>query len=239
MAGSDRDQDAQKPSEQRGGTTPDEAEAREKGAWAGQADEGVVPAELGGSDAPRDMLADDPELGSSVLGQTTGSDEPATDERHRPERRRPRRRGDRRGARRPGGRRARPQGRRRGGPRGRARLAVGDVPARRRPAHPHGRAKVHPPRGAMLPSPVRAGVAILAAMDLTSRVLRRAGLRRRRRDGRHGRGRAAARRGGRMRTGPSPSCRWRSARVAGAVVGARANLASGRLLVAERAADLA
>ena len=60
MAGSDRDQDAQKPSEQRGGTTPDEAE-------------------LGGSDAPREMLAEDPELGSSVLGQTTGSDEPATD----------------------------------------------------------------------------------------------------------------------------------------------------------------
>ena len=79
MAASDRDQDAQKPSEQRGGTTPDEAEAREKGAWAGTADEGVVPAELGGSDAPREMLAEDPELASSVLGRTTGSDEPATD----------------------------------------------------------------------------------------------------------------------------------------------------------------
>jgi hypothetical protein len=26
------------------------------------------------------MLADDPELGSSVLGETTGSDEPATEE---------------------------------------------------------------------------------------------------------------------------------------------------------------
>src|SRR6478609_6837402 len=79
MAGSDRDQDAQKPSEQRGGTTPDEAEAREKGAWAGRADEGVVPADLGGSDAPPEMLAEDPELGSSVLGHTTGSDEPATE----------------------------------------------------------------------------------------------------------------------------------------------------------------
>jgi len=79
MAASDRDHDAQKPSEQRGGTTPDEAEAREKGEWAGRADEGVVPAELGGSDAPREMLAEDPELGSSVLGQTTGSDEPATE----------------------------------------------------------------------------------------------------------------------------------------------------------------
>ena len=79
MAESDRDQDEQKPSEQRGGTTPDEAEAREKGEWAAKADDGVVPAELGGSDAPREMLAEDPELGSSVLGQTTGSDEPETE----------------------------------------------------------------------------------------------------------------------------------------------------------------
>ena len=69
----------QPPSEQRGGTTPDEAEAREKGPWAGQAAEGVVPAELGGSDAPRELLEEDPELESSVLGRTTGSDEPATE----------------------------------------------------------------------------------------------------------------------------------------------------------------
>ena len=74
------DQDPQKPSEQRGGTTPDEAETREKGEWAETADEGIVPAEEGGSDAPREMLEDDPELGSSVLGETTGSDEPATDQ---------------------------------------------------------------------------------------------------------------------------------------------------------------
>jgi hypothetical protein len=80
MAGSDHDQGGVKPSEQRGGTTPDEAEAREKGPWAAKADEGVVPAELGGSDAPREMLADDPELGSDVLGKTTGSEEPATEE---------------------------------------------------------------------------------------------------------------------------------------------------------------
>jgi hypothetical protein len=71
--------DEQTPSEQRGGTTPDEAEAREKGEWAGRAAPGVVPAELGGSDAPREMLEEDPELGSSVLGRTTGSDEPATE----------------------------------------------------------------------------------------------------------------------------------------------------------------
>ena len=79
MAGSDKDRDPEKPSEQRGGTTPDEREAREKGEWGGTAGEGVVPAELGGSDAPREMLAEDPELDSSVLGRTTGSDEPATE----------------------------------------------------------------------------------------------------------------------------------------------------------------
>lgn len=67
------------PSEQRGGTTPDEAELREKGQWAETAAEGIVPAELGGSDAPRETLAEDPQLGSSVLGETTGSDEPATE----------------------------------------------------------------------------------------------------------------------------------------------------------------
>ena len=78
MAGSDTDP-GPKPSEQRGGTTPDEAEAREKGEWAGRAADGVVPADLGGSDAPREMLDDDPDLGSSVLGETTGSDEPATE----------------------------------------------------------------------------------------------------------------------------------------------------------------
>jgi hypothetical protein len=80
MASSDRDHESVKPSEQRGGTTPDEAEAREKGTWARTASEGIVPAELGGSDAPSEMLAEDPELGSSVLGVTTGSDEPATED---------------------------------------------------------------------------------------------------------------------------------------------------------------
>ncbi len=78
MAGSEQQQGSVKPSEQRGGTTPDGAETRAKGQWAGKAGEGVVPAELGGTDAPREMLPQDPELGSSVLGRTTGSDEPAT-----------------------------------------------------------------------------------------------------------------------------------------------------------------
>ncbi len=79
MAGGDEEQRPVKPTEQRGGSTPDETEAREKGSWAGTAREGVVPAELGGSDAPSDMLPEDPDLGSSVLGATTGSDEPATE----------------------------------------------------------------------------------------------------------------------------------------------------------------
>ena len=38
-----------------------------------------MPAELGGSDAPREMLAEDPQLESAVLGETTGSDQPATE----------------------------------------------------------------------------------------------------------------------------------------------------------------
>ena len=62
----------QTPSEQRGGTTPDDAEAREKGEWAGRAGDGVVPAGLGGSDAPREMLDED-RFESGVLGRTTGS----------------------------------------------------------------------------------------------------------------------------------------------------------------------
>jgi hypothetical protein len=78
MAGSDQSQDSVKPTEQRGGTTPGEAEAQAKGSWAATAEDGVVPAELGGSDAPNELLPEDPELGSSVLGATTGSDQPAT-----------------------------------------------------------------------------------------------------------------------------------------------------------------
>lgn len=79
MADRDPEIDPQKPSEQRTGSAPDAAEVCEKGEWAGTSDEGIVPPDLGGSDAPREMLADDPELGSSVLGRTTGSTEPATE----------------------------------------------------------------------------------------------------------------------------------------------------------------
>ena len=74
------DEDDVRPSEQRGGTTPDEAEIREKGEWTRGAAEGIVPAELGGSDAPESELADDPDYDASALGRTTGSEEPATAE---------------------------------------------------------------------------------------------------------------------------------------------------------------
>jgi len=73
------DEQKLQPSEQRGGGTPGDEEAREKGEWAAKAADGVVPTELGGSDAREELLPEDPELGSSVLGQTTGSAEPATE----------------------------------------------------------------------------------------------------------------------------------------------------------------
>src|SRR5919202_914724 len=79
MAAGDRDEDVRTPSEQRGGRRPGDEEARAKGDWASSAQEGIVPAELGGSDAPPEMLGEDPELGSAALGRTTGSDEPATE----------------------------------------------------------------------------------------------------------------------------------------------------------------
>ena len=70
------DDDRVKPSEQRGGTTAGPEEARAKGDWVANATDGVVPADLGGSDAPKD--ADD--VVGPALGQTTGDDEPATAE---------------------------------------------------------------------------------------------------------------------------------------------------------------
>ncbi|MGZ4199898.1 MAG: hypothetical protein ACXVP1_06895 [Thermoleophilia bacterium] len=39
-----------------------------------------MPAELGGSDAPEELLPDDPELGSEVLGNFVEGDEPATED---------------------------------------------------------------------------------------------------------------------------------------------------------------
>ena len=79
MAGDDRQQDPVKPTEQRGGTTPGDDEARAKGEWAANAQDGIVPAELGGSDAPEEMLEDAPGMSDAALGRTTGSDEPATE----------------------------------------------------------------------------------------------------------------------------------------------------------------
>jgi hypothetical protein len=79
MTDSDHEHKTVKPSEQRGGSTPDETEAHAKGPWAATVDEGLVPPELGGSDAPRALLGEDPDLGSAVLGETTGSNEPATE----------------------------------------------------------------------------------------------------------------------------------------------------------------
>jgi hypothetical protein len=73
------DEDRVKPTEQRGGTTPGEAEARAKGDWAGKVGDGIVPAELGGSDAPDSALDKDPDYSDAALGRTTGSDEPATE----------------------------------------------------------------------------------------------------------------------------------------------------------------
>jgi hypothetical protein len=90
----------------------------------------------------------------------------------------------------------------------------------------------------MLPSPVRAGLAILTAMDLTSRVLVVLGL-------------AAGAVMGIMAVVASMTVVGVDAHaaisqllmtmggVAGAVIGVRANLASGRQLAAERAGDFA
>ena len=78
MTTGDEQQPEIRHSEQRGGSVPGEQEAAEKGPWAARAQSGVVPSQLGGSDAPEEMLDDDPELGSSALGQTAQSGEPAT-----------------------------------------------------------------------------------------------------------------------------------------------------------------
>jgi hypothetical protein len=70
-----------KPSEQRGGTGVGEDEAREKGGWVENAADGVVPAELGGSDAPDTKKGGvEPEYRDEALGETTGDDTPATAE---------------------------------------------------------------------------------------------------------------------------------------------------------------
>jgi hypothetical protein len=79
MAGDDRRQGPVNPSEQRGGTTPGDDEARAKGEWAAGAQDGVVPAGLGGSDAREEILEDAPGMSDAALGETTRSNEPATE----------------------------------------------------------------------------------------------------------------------------------------------------------------
>jgi hypothetical protein len=79
MEASDDQRATDRPTERRGGTAPGDREVREKGPWAAKARDGVVPAELGGSEAPGDPLPDDPQLGSDVLGSPARSQEPATD----------------------------------------------------------------------------------------------------------------------------------------------------------------
>jgi hypothetical protein len=61
--------DERPPSERRIANKPGDAEAREKGEWASTAQEGIVPAEQGGSDAPSDLQGADPELSSEVTGR--------------------------------------------------------------------------------------------------------------------------------------------------------------------------
>lgn len=78
MSARDEAHESVKPSAQRGGATPSEEDIARKGGWSATASQGIVPAEGGRSDAPEEMLAEDPQLGS-VLGVTTGSDEPATE----------------------------------------------------------------------------------------------------------------------------------------------------------------
>jgi hypothetical protein len=71
--------DIAKPTEQRGGAPTGEQEAREKGPWAARARDGVVPSELGGSDAPQERLAEDSDLDDAVLGGPARSEAPATE----------------------------------------------------------------------------------------------------------------------------------------------------------------
>lgn len=66
--------DEQPPSEQRIANKPGDEEAREKGEWAQTAQEGIVPASQGGSDAPAELQGDDPELGSEVTGRPAGEE---------------------------------------------------------------------------------------------------------------------------------------------------------------------
>jgi hypothetical protein len=61
-------------SEKRIANKPGDKEAHEKGEWASTAQEGIVPAGQGGSDAPPELQPEDPELGSEVTGRSAPSE---------------------------------------------------------------------------------------------------------------------------------------------------------------------
>ena len=79
MADSEQQPNEARPTERRGGAALGDSEAQAKGPWAATAREGMVPAEHGGANAREELLGDDPQLGSSVLGGLAASDEPATE----------------------------------------------------------------------------------------------------------------------------------------------------------------
>jgi hypothetical protein len=66
------------PSEGQGGAVPSGSEFADKGEAAAVAAGGLVPAELGGTDAPDDLKGTDPELGSAVLAGGFASDPDVT-----------------------------------------------------------------------------------------------------------------------------------------------------------------
>lgn len=70
--------DVPTPGERQGGEPLGQTEAREKGPWAERADEGIAPRQSDPSDAEHDPTGEG-ELGGSVVGVTTGSEEPATE----------------------------------------------------------------------------------------------------------------------------------------------------------------
>lgn len=56
------------PTEGRGGAVPEGSEYQDKGGAAQVAHDGIVPAELGGADAPEDLQPPEPELQNDVTG---------------------------------------------------------------------------------------------------------------------------------------------------------------------------
>lgn len=76
---SEQSSDAPIPGERQGGEPLGDTEAQDKGPWAERADEGIVPAPRVRPDAESGPV-EEGELGGSVVGVTTGSEEPATED---------------------------------------------------------------------------------------------------------------------------------------------------------------